>query len=115
MLDTISALNSFTKEAGVTEWYSSGTTFSESAAGGHYKMTKADKRENIIMVASEPLTFEKADWMEIRTNHMVVITPKFNLLQIPIRDEFYVPPSDPASLARATDFASAKGLLNPRN
>ncbi|THH11214.1 hypothetical protein EW145_g799 [Phellinidium pouzarii] len=95
-------------------WFSSGTTFSEYAKGGHYKMSKADKRENIIMVASEPLTFEKADWMEIRTNNMIVVTPKMNLLQIPIVDEFYVPPSDPASLNRTTSFAEGKGLLNPR-
>lgn len=58
-------------------------------------MTKADKRyvvprflfaclliyivwyrENIIMIASEPLTFEQKDWMEVKTNTMVVITPK---------------------------------------
>lgn len=52
--------------------------------------------------------------MEIRTNHMVVITPKMNLLQIPIVDQFYVPPSDPAALNRGTDFAAAKGLLSPR-
>jgi len=144
MLNTIAALNSFASEAGITEpslmnfcvtdgetvvatryissrkdeaaslWFSSGTTFSEYAEGGHYKMSKADKRENIIMVASEPLTFERADWMEIKTNTMVVITPKMNLLQIPIIDEFYVPPSDPAALARDTDFAQEKGFLNPR-
>ena len=36
--------------ANITKWYSSGTAFSEYAAGGHYKMSKADKRENIIMV-----------------------------------------------------------------
>lgn len=95
-------------------------------------MTKSDKRENIIMVcvrraklvsrfhlchfqiASEPLTFERADWMEIRTNHMAVITPKMNFLQIPIIDEFYVPPSDPAALKRTKEFAQEKGLLNPR-
>lgn len=52
--------------------------------------------------------------MEIKTNHMAVITPKMNLLQIPIIDKYYVPPSDPASLARATEFAQEKGLLNPR-
>jgi len=144
MLDTISSLNVFADAVGVTEpslmnfcvtdgesvvatryissrhdeaaslWFSSGTTFSEYAKGGHYKMSKTDKRENIIMIASEPLTFEKADWMEIRTNNMVVITPKMNLLQIPIMDQFYVTPSDPAALTRATDFAEAKGLLNPR-
>ncbi|KAI6162151.1 N-terminal nucleophile aminohydrolase [Pisolithus thermaeus] len=145
MLDTIAALNSYAEEAGITEpslmnfcvtdgesvvatryissrkdeaaslWFSSGTTFSEYMTGGHYKMTKADKRENIIMIASEPLTFEKADWMEIRTNNMVVITPKMNFLQIPIIDKFYVSPSDPAALNRGTDFAAAKGLLSPRN
>ncbi|KAH7916400.1 N-terminal nucleophile aminohydrolase [Hygrophoropsis aurantiaca] len=144
MLDTIATLNTYAEDAGITEpslmnfcvtdgesvvatryissrhdeaaslWFSSGTTFSEYAKGGHYKMSKADKRENIIMIASEPLTFEKADWMEIRTNSMAVITPKMNLLQIPIIDKFYVPPSDPASLNRGTDFAAAKGLLSPR-
>ena len=50
--------------------------------------------------------------MEIKTNHMAVITPKMNFLQIPIKDKYYVPPSDPAALERATDFAQNKGLLN---
>lgn len=60
-------------------------------------------------------TFAIADWMEIRTNNMVVITSKMNFLQIPIVDKFYVSPSDPAALNRGTDFAAAKGLLSPRN
>lgn len=55
-----------------------------------------------------------ADWMEIKTNNMAVITPKMNLLQIPIIDQFYVPPSDPGAFSRATEFAQEKGLLNPR-
>lgn len=60
------------------------------------------------------LTLCSADWMEIKTNHMVVITPKMNLLQIPIKDKFYVPPSDPAALTRATEFAQEKGFLVPQ-
>ena len=52
--------------------------------------------------------------MEIKTNYMIVITPKMNVLQIPIVDKFYVPPSDPASQFRGTDLAAAKGLLNSR-
>lgn len=98
-------------------------------------MTKADKRENIIMIASEPLTFERSDWMEVKTNTMMVITPKvrvsyvesmderpvltrllfsfkkkkMNLLQIPIIDEYWVPPQDPASLTRSRDFAIKRG------
>ena len=59
--------------------------------------------------------FATADWMEIRTNNMAVITSKMNFLQIPIVDKFYVSPSDPAALNRGTDFAAAKGLLSPRN
>jgi glutamine amidotransferase len=95
-------------------------------------MFKEDKRENIIMVASEPLTFEKgesdrvsyfcfpvtdllsADWMEIKTNNMIVLTPKMNVLLIPIIDKFYVHPSDPESQNRGTDFAAAKGLFSER-
>lgn len=52
--------------------------------------------------------------MEIRTNTMIVITPKMNLLQIPIIDEFYVPPSDPLSGKRGVEFAMQKGLFNPK-
>ena len=117
---------------GLPQWFSSGTSFSEYAPGGHYKMFKEDKRENIIMVASEPLTFEKggsgsesqfyspvsdplsADWMEIKTNNMIVLTPKMNVLLIPIIDKFYVHPSDPDSQNRGTDFAAAKGLFTER-
>jgi predicted glutamine amidotransferase len=45
-------------------------------------MTKADKREDIIMIASEPLTFEQRDWMEVKNNTMVVITPKVSFVGI---------------------------------
>lgn len=66
------------------------------------------------MISLNAFPCHAADWMEIKTNNMVVITPKMNLLQIPIIDQFYVPPSDPGALARATEFAQEKGLLNPR-
>ena len=39
-------------------------------------MKKADKRENVIMIASEPLTFERSEWLEVKNNTMIVITPK---------------------------------------
>ncbi|KAG9022538.1 hypothetical protein FS837_006301, partial [Tulasnella sp. UAMH 9824] len=114
------------------QYFSSGTTFDEYAPGGHYRMSKRDKRENIILIASEPLTFEQgthffvrfclaasseiflnlvADWMEIPTNTLMVITPKMNVLQIPIIDEFHV--SDPLQAKkRGSDFAAQKGLLS---
>lgn len=36
------------------------------------------------MIASEPLTFEQKDWMEVKTNTMVVITPKVSIPVTPM-------------------------------
>ncbi|RSH78130.1 uncharacterized protein EHS24_002586 [Apiotrichum porosum] len=103
-------ISSRTSEAS-SLFFSSGTTFDEyEPAAGLYRMTKADKRERIIMIASEPLTFERTDWIEVKTNMMVVITPKMNLLQIPIIDEHWVSPQDPASHTRSPDFAIKLGF-----
>ena len=41
-----------------------------------------------MLIASEPLTYERADWMEIPNNTMVVVTPRLNLLLIPVGGEF---------------------------
>ncbi|KAF9961194.1 hypothetical protein BGZ72_004524 [Mortierella alpina] len=120
MLRTIEKLNAWAKNAGITEasmmnfavtdgvsvvctryissktleaaslYYSSGTRF-ESYKPGHYRMVKADRREDIVVIASEPLTFEKADWLTIPTNTVVVITSKMNVLMYPIQDEYYQP------------------------
>ncbi|ORE04963.1 N-terminal nucleophile aminohydrolase [Rhizopus microsporus var. microsporus] len=120
MLKTIAQLNSWAEESDVTEpsllnfavtdgesvvcvrytnsktdeaaslYFSSGTKF-ECYRPGHYRMVKADRREHIVVVASEPLTFEKADWLTIPTNNILVITPKLNVLLQPIKDKFYTP------------------------
>lgn len=55
----------------------------------HYRMKKCDKREKIVLIASEPLTFEKVDWLEVPCQTLIVVTPKMNVLQFPIVDEFF--------------------------
>jgi len=50
--------------------------------------------------------------MEIKTNYMIVVTAKMNVLLIPIIDKFYVPPSDPAAESRDIDLAVAKGFYS---
>ncbi|CAG8451179.1 5811_t:CDS:2 [Acaulospora colombiana] len=120
MLETIEHLNALSRDEGIEEsvvctryinseskeaaslYFSSGTSFTEYKPG-HYRMIKADKREDIVLVASEqnpftvpcfhlePLTFEKADWLTIPTNTCVVITPGLNVLLFPIKDQFYNP------------------------
>ncbi|GAA99526.1 uncharacterized protein L969DRAFT_73584 [Mixia osmundae IAM 14324] len=118
MLETIWTLNRLAKEANVTEpslmnfcvsdgqsvvatryissrhdeaaslYYSTGSQFEEYEQGGHYRMTKSDKRERIVLIASEPLTFEKADWLEIPCQTIIVIDPSMNVLTWCIDDEF---------------------------
>lgn len=43
-------ISSRTEEA-ASLFYSTGSTFEEYQEGGHYRMNKCDKRENIILVA----------------------------------------------------------------
>ncbi|KAI8073468.1 nucleophile aminohydrolase [Gilbertella persicaria] len=114
MLKTVAQLNAWAEEFNITEvmtdgetvvciryisskteeaaslYFSSGTRF-ECYRPGHYRMVKADRREDIVVVASEPLTFEKADWLTIPTNNILVVTPKLNVLLQPIKDQFYTP------------------------
>lgn len=91
-------------------FFSSGTSFDEYADGGLYRMTRADKRENIVMIASEPLTFERSDWMEVKTNTMLVVTPKMNILQIPIKDEYWVEKGQVEDGKRSKDYAINMGF-----
>ncbi|KAI9010890.1 nucleophile aminohydrolase [Phycomyces nitens] len=118
MVKTIAQLNAWTEEEGIKEpsllnfavtdgasvvcvryisskteeaaslYFSSGTRF-ECYRPGYYRMIKADRREDMVVVASEPLTFEKADWLTIPTNTVLVITPKLNVLLQPIKDQYY--------------------------
>ena len=46
---------------------SSGTSFHQYAPG-HFRMERQDKGQDIVLVASEPLTFERADWVTVPSN-----------------------------------------------
>ena len=46
---------------------SSGTAFHQYAPG-HFRMERRDKGQDIVLVASEPLTFERADWVTVPSN-----------------------------------------------
>lgn len=97
LINTISKINKWHQEAGETEpsllnfavtdgeavlasryvsssteeaaslFFSSGTAFHQYAPG-HFRMERRDKGQDIVLVASEPLTFERADWVTVPTN-----------------------------------------------
>ncbi|KAJ1825800.1 glutamine amidotransferase subunit [Coemansia sp. RSA 2706] len=121
MLDTIKQLNEWLDEAGIEErsllnfavtdgqsvvctryvtsrdldaaslFYSSGSEFKSEADSRQYRMVKANKREDVVVVASEPLTYERSDWLAIPTNTLLAITPKLNVLLYPIKDQYWNP------------------------
>ncbi|KAJ2477696.1 glutamine amidotransferase subunit [Coemansia sp. RSA 2320] len=79
------------EKEGASLFYSSGSEFRSDAESGQYRMIKANKREDVVVVASEPLTFERTDWMVIPTNTLLVITPKLNVHLHPIHDKYWNP------------------------
>ncbi|KAF9548436.1 hypothetical protein EC957_006652 [Mortierella hygrophila] len=71
-------------------YYSSGNRF-EKCNSSHYRMVKDNRRQDMVVIASEPLTFEKADWLTIPTNSVIVVTSKMNVLIYPVVDEYHNP------------------------
>lgn len=122
LLATINLLNQWSDEAGITQpslmnfavtdgvsvvctryvnrggeaaslFFSSGTAFEEFQPG-QYRMVKADRREDVVIVTSEPLTFESSDWLAVPLNTILAITPKLNVLLQPILDRYYPGPPE---------------------
>lgn len=97
------------KEEAASLYYSTGTRFFEYEQG-QYKMERSHRLNSIAMVASEPLTFERSDWIAIPTNTILTIRKNSSVLMKPIRDQFFV--SDPTK-TRRSDLMVKKGLASP--
>ncbi|KAF2863268.1 N-terminal nucleophile aminohydrolase [Piedraia hortae CBS 480.64] len=96
-------------------FFSSGTRWHELSSSvtpgklqvrsGEYKMERRDKGADIVLVASEPLTFERDDWVTVPTNSVLTIDNQTVLVH-PIVDEFY---NHEPQLTRSRAFATTKG------
>ncbi|CEP23645.1 K07008 [Cyberlindnera jadinii] len=86
--------------------FSCGSSFVEYEPN-QFRMERIDRSQNVIMVASEPLTFERGDWIAVPTNTVLTIKKQTVLLH-PIRDEYYQ--ADPL-FTRSSSFAESKGLM----
>lgn len=89
-------------------YFSSGTKWKEGSTKGHFKMERHDKGADIVLVASEPITFERHNWVSVPTNSVVTIHKQTVLLH-PIVDEFY---SEDMNHDRSSCYASSKGLVS---
>lgn len=86
--------------------FSCGSRFVESSPG-EYRVERLDRNQDVIMVASEPLTFERGDWTAVPTNSILTIKNQTILLH-PIIDEYFQ--EDPLYL-RNSALAESKGLM----
>jgi glutamine amidotransferase len=99
-------------------FFSSGTSWTQQpCAGSHtpvckpqvgkgeYKMERRDRGSDIVLVASEPLTFERDNWVTVPTNSVLTIHNQTVLIH-PILDEYY---NDAPISSRSKGFAIAQG------
>ncbi|KAK6461500.1 glucosamine 6-phosphate synthetase [Scheffersomyces coipomensis] len=84
--------------------FSTGSKFFEYEPG-LFKMERLNRSQDVIFVASEPLTFERGDWICVPSNTMLTITKNNTVLMHPIEDEFY------GANERSADLAISKGLM----
>ena len=94
-------------DAAASLYYASGTAWVEGEVKGEFKMERQDKASDVVLVASEPLTFERHSWLSVPTNTIMTIS-KQNVEVKPIKDEFY---DDSPDKERSTGFAKSKGLV----
>jgi len=89
-------------------YFSSCTKWREGKTKGHFKMERHDKGAEIVLVASEPITFERHNWVTVPTNSILTIHRQTVLLH-PIQDEFY---DDDPNHGRSSCYAESKGLVS---
>ncbi|KAH8733715.1 nucleophile aminohydrolase [Ilyonectria robusta] len=103
-------ISSSTDEA-ASLYYSSGTqwvTRTAAADDREYQMERKDKGADIVLVASEPLTFERENWVNVPTNSVLTIH-KQTVMVHPIVDKYFE--RDPYHI-RSSAFVQAKGLTS---
>ncbi|KAH6845430.1 nucleophile aminohydrolase [Chaetomium sp. MPI-CAGE-AT-0009] len=90
-------------------YYSSGTLWETRAptpGSRDYQMERSDKGADVVLVASEPLTFERENWVNVPTNSILTIHNQTVMVH-PIMDQYY--DRNPQH-RRSTAFVRTKGL-----
>lgn len=88
-------------------YFSCGSDFVE-RKNGEFNMHRVDKINRVVMVSSEPITFERNDWTAIQTNSLLTILKDQTVLLHPIIDEYYQ--KDPLFI-RDSGFSARKGQM----
>jgi predicted glutamine amidotransferase len=65
-------------------YYSSGAKFE--CHDGVCRMIHADRNENAIIIASEPLTDVEEDWLPVPKNHLIMVAPDLSMQIVPLNE-----------------------------
>lgn len=108
-------VSSSTDEA-ASLYYSSGTMWGTRAQhqqvdDQNYHMERSDKGAEVVLVASEPLTFERENWANVPTNSILTIHKQTVMIH-PIMDRHY---SQDPHHRRSAAFVQTKGLAANNN
>jgi glutamine amidotransferase len=90
-------------------YYSSGTLWGTrvpDSGNRDYQMARSDMGADVVLIASEPLTFERENWVNVPTNSILTVHNQTVMVH-PILDQYY--DRDPHH-RRSAAFARAKGL-----
>ncbi len=94
-------------------YYSSGSQWEQrpsataaAADDRNYQMERRDKGAGVVLVASEPLTFERENWVNVPTNSILTIHGQTVMVH-PIKDAYY--DRSPYHV-RSAAFVQTKGL-----
>ncbi|EGS17265.1 amidophosphoribosyltransferase-like protein [Thermochaetoides thermophila DSM 1495] len=102
-------VSSSTDEA-ASLYYSSGTLWeTRSPTPGQqadYQMSRSDKGADVVLVASEPLTFERENWVNVPTNSILTIHNQTVMVH-PIVDQYY---ARSPHHRRSTAYVHTKGF-----
>ena len=93
-------------------FFSSGTSWKapeKTSDKGDYRMERRDKGSDIVLVASEPLTFERDNWVIVPTNSTLTIHNQTVMIH-PIIDANY---NELPSLTRSSELVHEKGQMSP--
>ena len=102
-------INSLTDQA-ASLYYSSGSQWEKRVAPGNdkdYQMQRRDKGADVVLVASEPLTFERESWVNVPTNSILTIHGQTVMVH-PIIDAYSN--RGPAH-SRSATFVQTRGLV----
>lgn len=66
----------------LTLYVSSGDRFE--LVDGEYRMRPTNRRPHAVIIASEPLTENRNDWIPVPKNNLVVITPELHVRYLPV-------------------------------